>query len=125
MVAEVITADEDGIVLQVKINLNGSLMDMEHSIQEAVNEIGSLATHQALKKFDTTGAPIQVGSIRMTSKGEALKRYETPYGAVNIPRHVYQTSKGGRIYCPLDERARIITSSTRDLPKLFLINTAN
>jgi len=80
MNAEVITANEDEVILQVKIKLNGSLMDMENSIQEAVNEIGMLATHQALKKFDTTGAPIQVGSIRMTSKGEALKRYETPYG---------------------------------------------
>lgn len=119
MSAEVITANEDEVVLQVKIKLNGSLMEMENSIQEAVNEIGSLATHQALKKFDTSGAPIQVGSIRMTSKGEALKRYETPYGAVNIPRHVYQTSKGGRIYCPLDERARIITSSTPRFAKII------
>ena len=119
MTAEVITASEDEVVLQVKIKLNGSLMEMEESIQQAVNDIGAVATHQALKKFDTTGAPIQIGSIRMTSKGEELKRYETPYGAVNIPRHVYQTSKGGRTYCPLDERARIITSSTPRFAKII------
>jgi len=119
MTAEVITANEDEIVLQIKIKLKGSLMEMEDSIQRAVNEMGGVATHQALKKFDTTGAPIQIGSIRMTSKGEELKRYETPYGAVNIPRHVYQTSKGGRTYCPLDERARIITSSTPRFAKII------
>ena len=112
MTAEVIAANENEVVLQVKVKLNGSLMEMEEAIQLAVNEVGSLATHHALKKFDTMGAPIQIGSIRMTSKGEEPKRYETPYGAVDVPRHVYQTSKGGKTYCPLDERARIITSST-------------
>jgi hypothetical protein len=119
MTAEVITANEDEVVLQVRFKLSGSLMEMEEAIQLVVNKVGSLATHQALKKFDTTGAPIQIGSIRMTSKGEELKRYETPYGSVDIPRQVYQTSKGGKIYCPLDERARIITSSTPRFAKII------
>jgi len=35
MGAEVITVNEDEVVLQVKIKLNGSLMEMENSIQEA------------------------------------------------------------------------------------------
>ena len=78
MTAEVITANEDEVVLQVRFKLSGSLMEMEEAIQLAVNEVGSLATHQALKKFDTTGAPIQIGSIRMTSKGEELKRSSGP-----------------------------------------------
>lgn len=69
MAAEVIATNENEVVLQVKVKLNGSLMEMEEAIQLAVNEVGSLATHHALKKFDTTGAPIQIGSIRMTSKG--------------------------------------------------------
>jgi hypothetical protein len=38
--------------------------------------------------------------------------YQTPYGAVEVERYVYQTSRGGRIYCPLEERARIIRGAT-------------
>ena len=79
MTAEVIAANENEVVLQVKVKLNGSLMEMEEAIQLAVNEVGSLATHHALKKFDTTGAPIQMGSIRMTSKGGS-----SPKAAVKI-----------------------------------------
>jgi len=48
----------------------------------------------------------------MTSKGKVRKCYETPYGAVHLERYVYQTSSGGKTYCPLDERARTIISST-------------
>lgn len=100
------------MVVQVRVKLNGSMLEMEEQIQAAVNEVGNLATQEALKRFDTTGAPIQIGSVRMTSKGPVLKRYETPYGTVDVKRHVYQTSSGGKTYCPLDERARIVTSST-------------
>lgn len=115
--AEVVSVEGDEVVLQVKVKLSGSMLDMEEAIQSAVNEAGNLATGEALKRFDTTGAPIQVGSIRMTSKGTYLKRYETPYGSVDIERHVYQTSSGGKTWCPLDERARIITSSTPHFAK--------
>ena len=110
--AEVIAVNGDEIVLQVRVKLGGSMLDMEEAIQSAVNEAGSLATTEALKRFDTTGAPIQIGNVRMTSKGKVTKCYETPYGAVHLERYVYQTSSGGKTYCPLDERARIIISST-------------
>ena len=110
--AELVSMDGDEVVLQVRVKLSGSMMSMEETIQSAVNEVGSFATQEALKRFDATGAAMQIGSIRMTSKGRVFKRYETPYGAVAIARHVYQTSAGGKTYCPLDECARIITSST-------------
>jgi hypothetical protein len=60
-----------------------------------------------------------MGEIRLTSKGKVIKRYETPYGSVNIAPHVYQTVQGGKTYCPLDERARIITSSTPRFAKII------
>lgn len=110
--AEVIAVNDDEVVIQVRIKLNGSMLDRDESIQSAVNDVGCLATSEALKRFDTTGAPICIGNVRMTSKGTVKKRYETPYGAIEIERYVYQTSTGGKTYCPLDERARIITSST-------------
>ena len=107
--AEITECNGDEITLQVKVKLTGSLMEMEESIQSAVNEMGVTATQEALKKFDTTGAPIQFGDIRMTSKGQVTKRYETPFGSVDLSRYVYQTSTGGKTYCPLDESARIIS----------------
>ena len=110
--AEVIEKTEDEVTLQVKIKLKGSLLEMEESIQHAVNELGTEATREALQKFDTTGSAINIGDIRLSSKGKVTKRYETPYGAVDVARHVYQTSTGGKTYCPLDENARIVTSST-------------
>ncbi len=112
MNAQVINKSGDEITVQVKVKLTGSMMDMEKSIQQAVNEVGSELTKAALKKFDTTGAPIKVGDVRLSSKGQVLKRYETPYGPVDVSRYVYQTCRGGRTFCPLDENARIITSST-------------
>ena len=117
--AEVIQQKGDEITLQVKLKLTGSLMDMEDTIQQAVNQVGETATQEALKKFDTPGSPIQLGNIRMTSKGQVTKRYETPYGAVDLARHVYQTSTGGKTYCPLDENARIVTSSTPRFAKMI------
>lgn len=41
------------------------------------------------------------------------------YGSVEIPRHVYQTSAGGKTYCPLDVNARIVTSSTPRFAKII------
>lgn len=117
--AELISTDGDEVVLQVRVKLQGSMLDMEEEIQSAVNEIGALASQEALKKFDTVGAPLQIGSVKLTSKGLVRKRYETPYGAIDIPRHVYQTSSGGKTYCPLDDRARIVTSSTPRFAKLI------
>lgn len=53
-----------------------------------------------------------MGSVKMTSMGLLPKRYQTPYGEVEIERHVYQTSKGGATFCPLERDARIILTST-------------
>jgi hypothetical protein len=110
--AAVITRNGDEIEIKVTIKLTGSMLEMEHIIQAGVNEAGILATGEALSKFDATGDQINIASIKLTSKGKVAKEYQTPYGAVMIDRHVYQTSKGGKTFCPLDERARIITSST-------------
>jgi hypothetical protein len=117
--AEVVARTDDEITLQVKVKLKGSMLDMEDLIQQAVNEVGAKATEEALEKFDTTGAAIQIGDIRLTSKGQVMKRYETPYGAVDVTRHVYQTSTGGKTYCPLDEKAHIVTSSTPRFAKII------
>ncbi len=91
----------------------------EEIIQIALNAAGGLATTELLKQFDTDGSPLSIGSLRLTSKCQVEKEYETPYGKVAIKRHVYQTGSGGGTFCPLDKEARIIGSATPRLAKMI------
>ena len=108
----------DSITIEVTLPLTGSMLEAEEAIQDALNEVGLLATEEKLKRFDTDGSPIQLGSARMTSKGRFTQEYETPYGTVPVPRHVYQTSEGGKTFCPLEENARMILNATPKFAKM-------
>lgn len=110
--AQLIQKEGTTITLQVTIDLSDSLLDTENNIQDGCNEVGNLATKEALKYLDTDGSPVKMGDIKWTSKGQVEQKYQTPYGEVVIPRHVYQTSKGGATYCPLEDKARIIRKAT-------------
>ena len=56
-----ITQNTNGsITVSVTITLEGSMMEMENTILDAVNDVGCVATGQALKRFDTNGSPITV-----------------------------------------------------------------
>lgn len=88
------------------------MLDSESTIQNAVNEVGTVATGELLKTFDTEGEDILFGTVKMVSKGLVNKCYQSPYGEVEIERHIYQTSAGGSTFCPLEREARIILTST-------------
>ena len=85
---------------------------MENNIQDACNKVGNLATQNALSLFDTDGSPIKIGSEKWTSKGIYPRKYQTPYGETSVDRHVYQNSRGGKTFCPLENNARIIRKAT-------------
>jgi hypothetical protein len=106
--AEVISRSGKEVTMAVTVRLTGSLLEMEEAIQEATNAVGCCATEEALKRFDTDGSPIRVGALKLTARGRDPKAYQTPYGVVEVERHVYQTSRGGRIHCPLEQQARIV-----------------
>jgi len=110
--AEIVARNGTELTLQMTVKLTGSLLEMENTILDACNEMGCLATAEALQKFDTDGSPIKFGDIKMTVREKDNKTYQTPYGSVQIQRYVYQTSKGGRIHGPLEGNARIIRSAT-------------
>jgi hypothetical protein len=101
---------------QVKIELmverSRSLLATEEAIQVALNEAGCLASREALRYFDTDGSPLQIGPEIWRTKGQQPKLYQTPYGEVELARHVYQRSGGGATYCPLERDARIVIPST-------------
>jgi hypothetical protein len=105
------------LTIEIKLPILRSMLSGEDVIQQAVNAAGMLASQELLKNFDTDGGAIEIAGIRFTSKGQVLKQYHTPYGLVEIERHVYQTSSGGETYCPLDKDARIVGSATPKLAK--------
>lgn len=110
--AEIIARSGNELTIQVTVKLSGSLMEIENTILDSCNEVGCLATTEALQKFDTDGSPIKCGETKMTVRDKTNKTYQTPYGSVDLPRYVYQSSKGGKIYCPLEQSARIIRGAT-------------
>ena len=112
MAAQVISSSPEGITLQVTVPFDRSMLDFETRLQHELNQAGNLATAEQLRHFDTDGAPIQVGSTTLYSKGRLPKEYQTPYGSVAIDRHVYQSARGGATFCPLERDARIIVTST-------------
>lgn len=116
---KMISASETSITIQVTIPIDTkSMLSTEESILKGINEAGSLATSQALSCFDTDGRPITLGKVKYTSKGQVLKYYQTPYGEVPLYRHVYQSNLGGSTFCPLEQEARIIGSSTPRMARM-------
>ncbi len=117
--ATLIQRENDEVTFQVTVRLGGTMLEMEATILEAVNDLGRSATEEALQRFDTDGSPIQLGAIKWTARSRDGNTYQTPYGPVRIERYVYQTSRGGRIDCPLEHQARALivipTSRAREM----------
>src|SRR3954462_11757680 len=107
MPAAIVARSETVFIVQLEIPYASSMLDFEEVIQQRLNEAGVLATTEALHRFDADGSPIQVGDTKLTSKGKLLEEYQTPYGVAPVRRHVYQSSRGGKTYCPLDREARV------------------
>jgi len=100
------------VKIEITVELSRSRLDTEEAIQVALNEAGCLASREALRYFDTDGRPLQIGPELWRTKGRQPKRYQTPYGEVELDRHVYQRSGGGQTYCPLEREARSVITST-------------
>ena len=119
MSAQIINRTDSEFTVQITVPYNRSMLDFEETVQQQLNAAGVLSTQEGLRQFDTDGSPITVGSIKLTSKGQLPKDYQTPYGKATVERHVYQGPRGGVTYCPLDRDARIIVSSTPKFAKMI------
>ena len=117
MKASLVSKNENEIVIQIKVALEPGMLKTEENIQQSLNLAGSLATKIALSDYDSDGDPIIVNDLKYTSKGQIEKIYQTPYGEIKLHRHVYQSSQGGKTYCPLENNARIIVYSTPKFAK--------
>jgi hypothetical protein len=118
MSVTVISESDQSVTLQVTFSLEGSMLNVEESIQETLNQVGLVATEQKLRSFDTDGTPLFFGATKLTSKGQLTQDYETPYGSVSIARHIYQSNQGGKTYCPLEDRARLVLNATPKYAKV-------
>jgi hypothetical protein len=112
MPVSIVENTSDYVVLAVKVPLSATMLESEENIQTALNEAGTIASGVALEQYDTSGEPLEVEGRTWTSKGALAKTYQTPYGAVEVKRHVYQSSEGGATYCPLEVDSRVIVTST-------------
>jgi len=110
-VKEVNTSNSE-FTLQLTFKFNKSMLQGEMDILNTINMAGTLATEKLLKNFDADGSPIKIGNQTFTSKGLQGKDYQTPYGTARVERHIYQSHSGGKTFCPLEEDARIIITST-------------
>lgn len=119
MTVKITSSKKNELVLEVTIPLEIAMLDGEQSIEHALNEAGVVASGELLQRFDTDGSAIQIGTTKLTSKGQVEKAYQTPYGETRITRHVYQTPKGGATFCPLETNARILNSATPRLAKMI------
>ena len=125
MASEVSCNDDGSMTLSVTFTPGTSMLESELNLQSALNQLGSDATGECLKRFDTDGSKIDIGGHRMTSKGPQPKTYQTPYGPARIKRHVYQSGRGGAIFCPLDRDARIMRTATPLFAKQVAFKYAN
>lgn len=119
MAAAIVRRTDTGFSVSVEVPYKGSMLDAEEAIQQAINEAGVAATAEALSRFDADGEPIRLGPTKFTSMGQVVKEYQTPYGVAAVARHVYQSPKGGKTYCPLDQNARVVVSSTPRFAKVI------
>ena len=110
--AKVVRRTGTHVTVEVTVDLQGTLLEMEGAIQEASNAVGRCVTEEALRRFDTDGGAIRLGAMKLTARGRDPKDYQSPYGVVRLERYVYQSSRGGRIYCPLEYQGRIIRGAT-------------
>jgi hypothetical protein len=119
MSAKIKSQTDDTLVIEITLPLERSMLEGEVCIEQALNEAGTLATGELLKCFDTDGSAIQMGSTKLTSKGQVEKPYQTPYGETRVKRHVYQSPKGGATFCPLERDARVMQGATPKLAKML------
>ena len=112
MPAQLIKQQDKTLTIQFTVDLSGQMLKDEQALQNALNEAGQVAMDPMIKQFDTQGEPIRVNGVKHTAKVSSAEMYETPYGPVQVERYIYQTSKGGRSYVPLENDARMVLNST-------------
>jgi len=119
MSVSLLSCDDEKVVVQIEVPVKESMLSCEETLLQSFNEAGVLVTGKLLQRFDTDGTPLVIGGIKYTARSSNPKVYQTPYGSVTVDRFVYQTSRCGTVYCPLEQSARIVGTSTPRFAKMI------
>lgn len=111
--------DEESVEVCILVKLSRNMLECEENIQSALNAAGRELTAEALKRFDADGSPIMVAGEKLTAKKPEEKEFKTPYGDIRIARYVYQSSRGGKTYIPLEKNACTLKATTPRFAKLL------
>ena len=119
MPANIIKRNKKSFTIQLEVPYSNSMLDGEEKLQKSLNEAGVLATEEIIQQFDTDGSIIEIGGVKLYPHGEReAKEFQSPYGPIVVERFVYQSSKGGKRFVPLDQDARIVGTSTPKFAKM-------
>lgn len=119
MKAELLSKSDDALEIKITVSKKGSMLEIEEHLQESLNAGGNLAMREIIPEFDADGSPIVIGATKLTAKARHPKTYHTPYGQVRVERYIYQSSKGGKSYCPLEAKANIQVNATPRFGKMI------
>ena len=61
MTAKLINVEGSKIKIELTLELSRSMLDTEINIQKGLNEVGCIASKEALKYLDTDGSPLKIG----------------------------------------------------------------
>ena len=119
--AEISTRSDGTQVMTLSIPLPKvipSALAFEQQVHRVLNECGLALMAHGLASFDTEGEDIRTGGRVYTSKGRSTETYQTGFGPQTVSRHIYQHNGGGKTWCPLEDRARIIGLATPHFAQL-------
>ena len=120
MSAAIVDRSKKSFTVQIEIPYNQNMLAGEELVQQSLNEAGCVASQEILKRFDSDGSTIVMGSIKMYPHSELeAKVFQSPYGPIEVERHVYQSSQGGKRFVPLDHEARIVGTCTPKFAKMI------
>ncbi len=126
MSTKILSSQGSETQILVTVQHGKSMLEFEDHLQDQLNTAGRLASAKQLEHLDADGSPIKLGSIKLTSKKKKeLKVYESSWGPLPVERYVYQSSKGGKTFCPLDQNARIVVNSTPAFARMVSWKYAN
>jgi hypothetical protein len=77
MSSRIVNTTGSKILIELEIDLTGSMLEMEEHIQAVLNEAGRISTKAAIEQFDTNGEKIVLKGKSYSSKGQK-KAYQYP-----------------------------------------------
>jgi hypothetical protein len=101
------------------------LLQMEQMARDISNHLGSYLTADFIKTFEIKEETLLIGEKKFYSKGTSPQIYETCFGPVYISRSMYQSSEGGKLYCPLEFLGGMVNNATPLFAQTISLKAAN